>query len=171
VLIPREIDHPRYDDIRAVASRALAALGMDTGLAHMEWFRRRDGGVVVSEVGARPPGAQFTSLISWAHDVDFYRAWARLVVFEQFEAPQRRFAAGCAYLRGQGRGRVRAVVGLDRVLERLGRLVVESRPPAIGATPSSSYEGDGFVIVRHPETSVVERALKAIVSEVRVELG
>jgi len=171
VLIPREIDHPRYDDVRAIAARALTALGMDTGLSHMEWFRRRDGGVLVSEVGARPPGAQITSLISWAHDVDFYRAWARLVVLDQFEPPQRRFAAGCAYLRGQGRGRVRAVVGLDRVLARLGPIVVESRLPAIGATPSSSYEGDGFVIVRHPETAVVERALRSLISEVRVELG
>ncbi|KAB2966234.1 MAG: ATP-grasp domain-containing protein [Thermoanaerobaculia bacterium] len=171
VLIPREIDHPRYDDIRSVAARALAALGMDTGLSHMEWFRRRDGGVLISEVGARPPGAQITSLISWAHDMDFYRAWARLVALDQFEPPQRRFAAGCAYLRGQGRGRVRAVVGLDRVLARLGPIVVESRPPAIGASPSSSYEGDGFVIVRHPETAVVERALKALITEVRVELG
>jgi hypothetical protein len=171
VLVPREIDHPRYDDVRVVAARALTALGMDTGLSHMEWFRRRDGGVLVSEVGARPPGAQITSLISWAHDVDFYGAWARLVALDQFEPPQRRFAAGCAYLRGQGRGKVRAVVGLERVLARLGPIVVESRPPAIGAAPSSSYEGDGFVIVRHPETVVVERALRSLISEVRVELG
>jgi hypothetical protein len=57
------------------------------------------------------------------------------------------------------------------VLARLGPIVVESRPPAIGAAPSSSYEGDGFVIVRHPETVVVERALRSLISEVRVELG
>ena len=40
VLIPREIDHPRFDDIRRVAFRALDVLGMGTGLSHMEWFRR-----------------------------------------------------------------------------------------------------------------------------------
>ncbi len=45
-----------------------------------------DGSVLVSEVGARPPGAQITSLISYAHDIDFYRAWARLVVFDEFDA-------------------------------------------------------------------------------------
>ena len=33
------------------------------------------------------------------------------------------------------------------------------------------YEGDGYAIVRHPETAVVEEALKRIVSRVRVELG
>lgn len=171
VLIPREIDHPRYDDIRRVAARALSALGMGTGLSHMEWFRRPDGSVLVSEVGARPPGAQITSLISWAHDIDFYRAWAELVVFERFQPPARRYAAGCAYLRGQGSGRVRAVHGLAEVLRELGALVVDRKVPTLGAAPSSSYEGDGFVIVRHPETAVVERALESIVTNVRVELG
>jgi biotin carboxylase len=171
VLVPREIDHPRYDDIRRVAVRALSALGMGTGLSHMEWFRRADGSVLVSEVGARPPGAQITSLISWAHDIDFYRAWAELVVFERFQPPARRYAAGCAYLRGQGRGRIRTVHGLAETLRDLGGLVVDRKEPTIGASPSTSYEGDGFVIVRHPETAVVERALRTIVTNVRVELG
>ena len=171
VMIPREIDDPRYDDIRRVAFRALDALGMQTGLSHMEWFRRPDGSVLVSEVGARPPGAQITSLISWAHDIDFYAAWAKLVVLDRFDPPRRAFAAGCAYLRGQGRGKIRGVRGIRKVLTDLGPLVVEKRLPTIGASPSSSYEGDGFVIVRHADTTVVERALGHIVSNVRVDLG
>ena len=171
VIVPREIDDPRYDDIRRVAVRALRALGMETGLSHMEWFRRPDGSVLVSEVGARPPGAQITSLISYAHDVDFYAAWAKLVVFGTFDPPPRAYAAGCAYLRGQGKGRIRAVHGLEAALAELGGMVMEHRAPRIGAKPSSSYEGDGFVIVRHPETAIVERALSHLISNVRVELG
>ena len=171
VVVPREIDHPRYDEIRRVGTAALEALGMGTGLSHMEWFRRPDGRVMVSEVGARPPGAQITSLISYAHDVDFYRAWGRLVVFDQFEAPRREYAAGCAYLRGQGQGRIRAVRGIDAALARLGDLVVEKRLPQVGASPSSSYEGDGYVILRHRETRAVEEGLKFLISNVRVELG
>jgi len=171
VMIPREIDDPRYDDIRRVARRALETLGMDTGLSHMEWFRRRDGSVLVSEVGARPPGAQITSLISYAHDVDFYRAWARLVVFEQFDPPARRYAAGCAYLRGQGQGKVRQVLGVAELQRELGSLVVEARLPQVGQAQASSYEGEGYIIVRHPETAVVERALRQIVSTIRVELA
>ena len=171
VLLPREVDHPRYDDIRKVAFRAVAALGLDTGLSHMEWFRLADGRVAVSEVGARPPGAQITTLISWAHDVDLYRAWARLMVFAEFEPPPRRYAAGAAYLRGQGSGRVKAVHGLEQAQRELGELVVEAKLPQPGQTPSGSYEGEGYVILRHPETEVVERALHRLVSLVRVELG
>jgi len=171
VLLPREVDHPQYDDIRRVGFGALQALGMDTGLSHMEWFRRGDGSVAVSEVGARPPGAQFTTLISYAHEVDFYAAWARLMVLQEFEPPPRRFAAGIAYLRGQGRGRVRAVHGLEQAQKELGELVVEVRLPQPGQAPASSYEGEGFVVLRHSRTSIVAEALARVVSLVRVELG
>ncbi len=171
VLLPREVDHPRYDDIRAVAARALAALGMGTGLSHMEWFRRTDGSVAVSEVGARPPGAQFTTLISYAHDVDFYAAWARLLVFEEFDPPPRRYAAGIAFLRGQGAGRVTRIAGLGEAQAELGPLVVEIKLPKPGQLPGSSYEGEGYVVLRHPETAVVARALARLVQLVRVELA
>jgi hypothetical protein len=171
VLLPREVDDPRYDDVRGVVSQALDALGMDTGLSHTEWFRRPDGSVAISEVAARPPGAQFTSLISWAHDVDFYRVWARLVVLESFEPPERRFAAGTAFLRGQGRGDVRAIRGLSQAQRELGPLVVEARLPRPGQKPSGSYEGEGYVILRHPETEVVADGLRKLVSMIRVELG
>jgi hypothetical protein len=171
VLLPREVDHPRYDDIRSVAARALAALGMGTGLSHMEWFRRTDGSVAVSEVGARPPGAQFTTLISYAHDVDFYAAWARLLVFEEFDPPPRRYAAGIAFLRGQGEGRVTRIAGLGEAQAELGPLVVEVKLPKRGQLPGSSYEGEGYVVLRHPETAVVARALARLVHLVRVELA
>ncbi|QQR72538.1 MAG: ATP-grasp domain-containing protein [Holophagales bacterium] len=171
VLLPREIDDPHFDAIRRIGSSALTALGMGTGLSHMEWFRRRDGSVVVSEVGARPPGAQIVSLISYAHDLDFYRAWARLMVDESFAPPERRFAAGAAYFRGQGSGRVRAVHGLDVAQRELGSLVVEAKLPQVGQVASPSYEGQGYAIFRHPETAVVRRALARVVQLVRVELG
>ncbi len=171
VLLPREVDHPRYDDIRKVGTAALSVLGMHTGLSHLEWFRRKDGTVAVSEVAARPPGAQFTTLISWAHQVDFYAAWSRLMVLDEFDPPPRAFAAGIAFLRGQGQGRVQAIHGLDRAQEELGPLVAEVRLPRRGQLPAGSYEGEGFVVLRHPETSVVRAGLGRLVELLRVELG
>jgi len=157
--------------VRAAGFRALAALGQVTGVSHMEWFRRRDGSLAISEIAARPPGAQFCTLIGYAHDIDFYAAWARLVVFDTFDVPERRYAAGAAYLRGQGTGRVVAIHGLDQLERELGPMVVEARLPFAGQGPSGSYEGEGYVIVRHPETKVVEDALRRIVSVARVEMA
>ena len=173
VVLPREVDDPAYDDIRAVGADALRALGMGTGLSHMEWFRRRDGSVAIGEVGARPPGAQITTLVSRATDTDFVRAWAELMVFGTFTPPPRRYAAGIAYLRAQGdpRGRIRAVHGLDRLSDHAKRLATDWQLPAVGAAPRPTYEGDGWVLVRHPDTMVVRDALREIVETVRVELG
>ena len=101
--------------IGEVGPAAVRALGVRDGLTHMEWFRRPDGSVAVSEVGARPPGAQLSSMLGYVHDVDFYRMWTELVILDRFAPPERRYAAGCVYLRGQGRGRVRAVHGVEEV--------------------------------------------------------
>ncbi len=171
VLLPREVDDPRYDGIRAVAGEALRVLGMQTGMSHMEWFRRPDGGVAISEVGARPPGARFVNLISWAHDFDLFGAWAETVVYARFTPRPRPYAAGAAYLRGQGAGRVRAVRGLEEIAGELGPLVVEARMPETGQAASGTYEGEGYVIVRHPDTGVVKDALWKIITRIGVELG
>ena len=171
VLLPREIDGPEFDPIRDSGFRALQALGMQTGLSHMEWFYRRDGSIAISEVAARPPGAQFTTLISYAHDMDLYKAWAQLMVHGEFDPPPRRWAVGVAFLRGQGSGRVKGIFGLERVAPALGPITVEVKLPREGQSPTGTYEGDGFVMVRHPETSVVERALSMIVQNIKVELG
>ncbi len=171
VLCPREVDDARYDDIRQAGSRALEVLGMDTGLSHMEWFRRADGTIAISEVAARPPGAQITTLNSRAHDIDFVRAWAEVMVFGTFERPTRKYAVGAAFLRGQGSGRIRQVHGLDQIGREIGSLMVDVKLPSIGEVPAASYEGDGYVILRHPETAVVMQALQRLISVVRVELG
>jgi hypothetical protein len=171
VLLPRDIGGPEYDEIKKIAPIALRALGLHTGLSHMEWFRRPDGSVAVSEVGARPPGAQITSMLCYAHDFDLYTAWARLMIEGTFDPPERKWAAGTVYLRGQGAGQVRAVHGLDRVAPEVTALVVDSRMPRPGQQSSGSYEGDGFITVRHPDTGVVTAALRQLVTTVRVELG
>ena len=49
--------------------------------------------------------------------------------------------------------------------------MVESRLPSAGQLASDSYEGDGYVIIRHPDSAVVEDALRQIVRIVHVELG
>ena len=171
VLLPRFIDGPDYEPIKTAGTKALDVLGIHTGLTHMEWFRRPNGTIAISEVAARPPGAQFTSLLSWAHDFDFYSAWARLMIFEEFDTPEREYSAGAAYLRGQGQGKVKAIHGIEEIVRELGPIIVEKKIPKVGQASSGTYDGEGHIILRHPETEIVAAGLKRIVSTVRVELG
>jgi hypothetical protein len=66
---------------------------------------------------------------------------------------------------------VKRITGLDEAQRRFGSLVVEAKLPHEGQPPSDSYEGDGYIIVRHPETEVVQDALQNIVQIIRVELA
>lgn len=170
VLLPQDTTGPEYAEIKKVGPAALKALGVQTAFSHMEWFARPDGSVAVSEVGARPPGAQLASMIGFSYDMDFYSMWSELVLLGTFEPRDRVRASGTAYLRGQGRGRVHAVHGLDQVQRELGHLIVASRLPQPGQPASTSYEGEGFITVCHPDTDVVQEALSRLISTVRVEL-
>ncbi len=170
VYLPRDISGAEFDAIRDAGANAVSTLGLNTGLSHMEWFRLSESRIAISEVGARPPGAQITSLLSYAHDHDFFAAWPKLMVTGEFASPARKYAAGAAYVRAQGQGRVRRIHGLGEAQRRYGNLVVEAQLPKPGQSTRDGYEGDGFVIVRHPDSAVVEAALNGIVELIQVEL-
>lgn len=167
-VLPRVLG-PEFDDARELGVRAVTALGLETGFTHMEWFRRDDGSLAIGEIAARPPGANIVRMNSFAHDADMYRAWARAVVDDAFDGPyERRYAVGCAFLRGAGRGRVVKVAGVDAANARIGKHVVEARLPTLGAPKSDSYEGDGYVIVRDPDVEVVKAAMTTAIETIQV---
>jgi hypothetical protein len=177
VLLPREEDDATFTDFHAVNSAALEALGMTDGaagtaLTHMEWFLKEDGSMLVSEVGARPPGVQIMPLMGLAHGVDMISAWAELVSLDRFDPPKRVAAAGAAFFRGQGRGdKIVAVHGVAEARERVDGALVDLTLPALGTPRSSSYEGEGSATIRHATTDGAKEALRVLVSTIRLELG
>lgn len=171
ILSPREADSEQYTDIRQAGAAALRALGLETGISHLEWFRRPDGSIAISEVGARPPGAQILTVHSRAHNTNLYEQWIRLMVYGEFQAPKQCYASGVAFLRGQGSGTVKQVIGLDDVQRKLGSMITDAAIPQFNMPPTGTYEGEGFIIVRHERTDAVEQALSYIINTVRVFLG
>ena len=98
------------------------------------------------------------------------RRVGRLAVLGSFDVPERRFASGTAYLRGMGRGRVRAVHGVDEVQPSGRQPRRRVATPQAGRAGRPDYTGQGYVIVRDPQTEVVREALRRIVNGIRVEL-
>lgn len=169
LVLPREIAPPHVRAFADTNARALAALGMQNGMSHMEWFLREDGSAVVSEVGARPPGANIMPLIAAAHGADPWAAWAQLMVHRTWQLPPRRFAAASVFLRAMGGGElVQSVEGIEALRARLGPALYDLRVPQPGQPRSQHYEGDGWVVVHHPETEGVVAALKLVLQTVRV---
>ena len=170
VVLPRAIDTPEFDGVQELGRRTVKALGLDTGFTHMEWFRRDDGTLAIGEIAARPPGAHIVLANSYAHDADLYQAWARAVVDGAYDGPfERKYAVGVAFLRGVGRGRVVRVAGVEEAQARVGAVVMEAKLPQRGAPRSDSYEGDGYVIVRDPDTEVVMAAVKTIIETIQID--
>jgi formate-dependent phosphoribosylglycinamide formyltransferase (GAR transformylase) len=169
VHLPRDISGPEFAAVREVGPAVIAALGLDTALTHMEWFRRPDGSVAIGEIAARPPGARIMDLMSHAYGRDFYRVWARLMVDDVVDGPfARTHSVAVAFLRGQGTGRVAAVEGLDAAQQKMGALVVDKQLPRVGAPRAEGYEGEGWVIVKHEDDEVVRRAVMDLITTVKV---
>ncbi|TVQ92556.1 MAG: ATP-grasp domain-containing protein [Deltaproteobacteria bacterium] len=172
VLLPRETDDPHVTAFKTLNAAALQALGMVDGLSHMEWFRRSDGSVVIGEVGARPPGVNIMRMNGIAHGVDLWAAWAKLMVHQTWQVAPRKLAVGCAFLRGQGAGRVvREVRGLQEARQALGDRWVDAQLPRVGQPISEGYEGEGWVIVAHPTTEGAVDALRTLVTKTRIVRG
>jgi biotin carboxylase len=169
-VLPREIDSAAFEAARQKGQAAIRALGLEDGMTHMEWFEKADGTLAIGEIAARPPGPQLLHMTGVVHDIDVYRAWARAVVDGELDAPwDRKYAAGCAYVRGIGRGRVARVTGVRELHEAVGPWLVEAKLPSIGAMKNDSYEGDGYVMVRHESTAKVEQLITTIIETLKIQ--
>ena len=168
-VLPREMDTPRCERAKEIGFAAVKALGLEDGMTHMEWFEKSDGTLAIGEIAARPPGPQLLHMTGVVHDIDVYRAWARAVIDGELDAPwERKYAAGTAYIRGMGRGRIVSVTGVRETHDEVGAHLVEAKLPTIGAMKNDSYEGDGYVIVRHESTKKVEELITTIVQTMKV---
>jgi len=109
-------------------------------------------------------------MLAYAYDIDPHFAWARATLDGCFDGPwERKFAVGTIFLHGAGSGTVQSVDGLEIVERKLREAVVDVRLPQIGAIKASTYTGDGYITVRHPETLAVEEALDFIAQTIRID--
>ncbi len=74
------IDREIAPDLDELGRRIVRAYGLRERPFHFEFFRRPDGELVALEVNMRQPGGATVDMWNWAGDVDFYRAWAEVVV-------------------------------------------------------------------------------------------
>ncbi len=166
-LMPRDLD--AYKPFIKQGLAAVRALQVGNAMTHMEGFIDDSGPAGFIDATLRPAGARIGPMFGFAHDVDPYRVWARVAVDDAFDGPlERKYAVGTIFLRGPGSGSVETVEGIEQLEHNLNDVIVESRWPRIGGPKSATYTGDGFITVRHPQTSVVQDALDFVDQTVRI---
>jgi hypothetical protein len=119
--VPREIPA----DLAEAGRRVVEAFGLRERAFHFEFFRLPDGSLVGLEVNIRPPGGLTVDMWDYANDIDFYRAWAEVVVHGSADLTQRR-PYHCLFA-GRKPGR-RYALSHEEVLDLFGGLVVHHQP-------------------------------------------
>jgi len=162
-LLPRENDGDFIDQGLA----AVRALSVGNSFTHMEGFLDNEGRFLgFTDATLRPAGARIGPMLGFAYDIDPYRAWARVVVDGCFDGPwERKYAVGTIFLRGTGSGVIERVDGIDAIKSDL---IVDARWPRRGTQKSDTYTGDGYITLRHPDTSKVKNALEFIRNTITV---
>ena len=168
-VMPRDIEDDCYQQFIAQGLAAIRALAVGDAMTHMEGFLCDDGRVCFTDATLRPAGARIAPMLAHAYDIDPYLVWARATLDGCFDGPwTRSFAVGTVFLRGVGSGTIESVNGIEVVERELGETIVDRRLPRAGAIRASTYTGDGYITVRHPETAAVEEALDFISQTVRI---
>jgi len=139
------IDREIAPDLAEIGARFVRAFGVRERPFHFELFRLPDGSLFALEVNMRQPGGITVDLWNWANEIDFYRAWAEVVVRGTTEIRTER----PYYCLWAGRKHGRAYrLSHDEVIRRVGGLLVHHE--RVDDIFASAIGNEGYVL-RSPE--------------------
>jgi biotin carboxylase len=133
------------EDLEKAGLRTLQAFDVRERFFHFEFFRTADGGLTGLEVNMRPPGGLTMDMFNYANDIDLYREWANVVVFDRFTSDYSR-PYHCGYV-GR-RWRYSYARSHEEVMATFGHLIVQHEP--INSTFGVAL-GDYGYLVRSPD--------------------
>lgn len=133
-------------DLEDAGRRTLRAFDIRERFFHFEFFRTIENDRLVAlEVNIRPPGGLTTDMFNYANDINIYREWANLVVFNRFAAQYTR-PYHCCYI---GRKFNRSYLHThEQILAAFGPALVHHEPMS---GVFSAALGDYGYLVRSPE--------------------
>jgi hypothetical protein len=145
-------------EIRAgvdLGRRVIEALGFESGITHMEWFRTAEGEAIFGEIGGRAPGGRLVHAMNYSADIDVFRAWAEAICDGRISQDlEKRYNVGVIFKRAEGSGRITRIEGLESIMAHFGQHIPHVDLVPVGQ-PRRDFrqivEGDGWVVVRHPD--------------------
>lgn len=162
---------PGYDEVKAMARKVIALLGIETSATHMEWFAGPKG-LKFSEIGCRPPGVRAWDLYNVANDMDLYREWAMFVAAGRpSQRASRRLAAGIIALRPDRDGRITGYEGLAQIREAFGPHLIDWHLPPEGSPTQgveSGYMGNAWVRMKHENYDHLRHMMDVVGETVKV---
>jgi formate-dependent phosphoribosylglycinamide formyltransferase (GAR transformylase) len=171
----RDVTDARLAGGVAMGEAVLKALDFQTGFTHMEWYLKSNGEAVFGEIAARPPGANTVDLMNFASDVDLFTGYAEAELTGRFtQAVTRPYNAVNVFKRAMGQGRIQRIEGLEELTRRYGPHIAHVDLLPIGAPRRDWVQtlvSDGYVVLRHPDLSVLMQMADAFASDLRLYAG
>jgi biotin carboxylase len=84
-------------DLEDAGRKVLKTFDVRERFFHFEFFRTPENRIVALEVNMRPPGGLTTDMFNYANDIDIYKEWANIIVFDKFTTEYHR-KYHCAYI-------------------------------------------------------------------------
>lgn len=172
ILTFRDLADPRLAEGVALGRRVLAALQMERGYTHMEWYRTSAGRVVFGEIGCRPGGARLVDQMNVGADADLFVAWARAIVHGQAAAPtQKPYLTAIVFKRALGRGHITRIDGLAEFLREHGAHVAFEellRPGQHRRDWTQTLLSDGFLLLKHPDETTIRALADRAARDIRL---
>jgi formate-dependent phosphoribosylglycinamide formyltransferase (GAR transformylase) len=114
-IVPAALDTSDAKLVNDLAEKVHQALGISSGMSHMEVFLGENG-PVFGEIAARPPGGYLMKLMSRAYEFDPWELLLRLSAGEipAIKQEAKRYAG--VWLIHPGEGKVSGIEGIDEVL-------------------------------------------------------
>ena len=171
ILVTNRNDSPDYREIRAMAEKVIATLGIETSATHMEWFFGPKG-LKFSEIGCRPPGVMVWDIYSAANDIDVYKEWANAIVHSKPGATaSRRYAGGMIALRPTGDGQITGYEGVDEIQRAYADYIIDSHFPPPGTATQGvegGYMANAWMRLRHPDYDELRRIMNTVGETIKV---
>ena len=152
---------PTLAAVSALAVDALAAIGFDVGVAHVEIRLGPDGPVLI-EVNGRPAGDRIPDLVRLVTGVDPVREWVCAHLTAPAAPDRPPGTAGAAAIRylTAAPGRVTRLSGVERAVQVPGVVdaALDVRPGDLVPPLRDSHGRVGWVLATGPDPAAAERA-------------
>jgi hypothetical protein len=150
----------------------IRALGFQSGITHMEWFRTPSGEAVFGEIGGRAPGGRLVHAMNYSADINLFAGWAEAVCYGSFsQRRDKRFNVGIVFKRAEGMGRITRIEGLPNLFAHFGEHIVHADLVGVGE-PRRDFrkvvEGDGWIVIRHPDLERTVEIANHVATDLRI---
>jgi hypothetical protein len=152
------IDREVASDLAELGERIVRAFDVRSRPFHFEFFRQPSGELAALEVNMRQPGGLTVDMWDWANDIDFYRAWADVIVHGTADvATERPF-----YCLWSGRKTGKTYrLGHEDLLQRFGPMLVHHE--RVDDVFSAAIGNFGYIL-RGPELEPLQAASREILA-------